>query len=149
MPYKPNQYGEVERSRMYPYMWAAAAASPVNLALAMWGFESGASGIIFGLTTGGLVGTVFRHNSDEFMQTRVIIGMRFVMGALLLCCVVAWTVGIFDLGRDTGHALASGAVTESQGGVHTFQVDALVVCSAFAVVFYVGYIAAVIKERFF
>ncbi len=147
MPYKPNQFGETERSRAYGYTWAAAASSPFSLAFVLMGADFWLYGALWGLSMGGILLAAIGDNSDEFYRSRANVGMRFVMGAMGLYLFVAWLMNIFDLAHSAGYALASGESAANTGLLGLFWTDALTLGAVLSVVYYAGYTFAVLRER--
>jgi hypothetical protein len=146
MPYKPNQVGEEERSRAYPYMWFAAAASPLNLACVIHGVQFGIYGVIWGLTSGGLILAAFGYGADEFLRARLETAMRFVVGAIAIYLAAAWFFNIADLAHSAGYAPTGEESEVLDGIVGAFATDALFVSSVLAVIFYAGYVFAVVRQ---
>jgi hypothetical protein len=147
MAYKPNQFGEEERSRAYGYTWIAAASSPFNLAFVLTGADFWLYGTLWGLTMGGMLLAAIGDSSDEFYRSRVNVGTRFVMGGIGLYLFAAWLMNIFDLAHSAGYVLASGESAADTGLVGLFWTDALTLASVLSVLFYAGYTFAVIREQ--
>jgi len=104
MSYKPNQFGEYERSWSYDMMWIGLPASILYVATQHVEALSFLAALAGGATAGTLIGLALQWSADEYVRGQIAFAANF---ALSFAGIVLFTqmVSIFD-----GFAPSSGDV---------------------------------------
>ncbi|MEL7217777.1 MAG: hypothetical protein AAGK01_05015, partial [Pseudomonadota bacterium] len=111
------------------------------------GWDNIVMAILFGASVGGLIVAFFANRADEYFQTMLNTGMRWVMLVLALGLFAAFLLNIFDVSYSVGFTFASSEEARSEGSPFRYFHDANVLGTGLMVVFYAGYAFAWAKDR--
>ena len=147
MPYDPTAPDTYELSKVYQTIWISAAASIPTFINAFIGWDNILMAILFGASVGGLIVAFFGNRADEYFQTMINTGMRWVMLVLALGLFTAFLLNIFDISYSTGFLFAAGEAERPEVSTYQYFQDANVLGTGLMITFYAGYAFAWCKER--
>lgn len=146
MPYVPNTPDTAQRGMVYTSIWVSAAASVITFANAFLGWSNFFLALAFGASVGGLIVAAMASNTDEFFQSRCHIGLRWLVAGLAVYLFVLFLLNIGDVAYSAGQRLSYPEGATQNTTTAQLLVDARVLGSGLALLFYAGYAVAVLRE---
>lgn len=147
MPYKPGGIGEAERSNQFVVLWFSVGGAVFSFVNLFIGMDNMLSAIAFGSMAGGPLSAAFGNRADEYLQSLMKTGLRWMSAALGVYLVVLFILASGDVANELGFMLANDGAPRQAGGVKMVAMNGLTVAIALSLAFYAGFAFQWLRDR--
>ncbi|MDP4605114.1 MAG: hypothetical protein NWS68_03045 [Erythrobacter sp.] len=147
MPYKPYTPAEVDRSYAYKYAWFSAACTVFSFANLFIGMDNMLSAMAFGAMAGGPLSVAFGAKADEYFQSLMKTGLRWMSAVLGAYLVALFILASGDVANELGYVFGGGGAQREAVGVAALALNGLTVAIVLTLAFYAGFAFQWLRDR--
>ncbi|WP_086607508.1 hypothetical protein [Erythrobacter donghaensis] len=147
MPYKPNTVGERERSNQFVVLWFSVGGAVFSFANLFIGMDNMLSAVAFGSMAGGPLSVAFGTHADEYLQSLLKTGLRWMSAVLGVYLVALFILASGDVANELGYAFGGGGAQREAVGIEALAMNGLTVAIALTLAFYAGFAFQWLRDR--